>query len=583
MDLLLDINVAVDICTKRQPFYDESNLAVAKCVLEGGRIWLYVGSVQTLEYVTRAELKVIKQKSGEQVSARQLEKNARDVLKELAIDKHWLASLAGEGSVFDSVDPEDEQLIRALDRFSTGAIKLLTRDEPLCDRYPELTITPQQYLQTPIQHKAIDFIDLKTQQNLIRPALEKSIHRVLHHGQYIMGPEVKQLEERLAEYVGVKHCISASSGTDTLMIAMMALGIQPGDEVITTPFTFIATGEMIALLGAIPVFVDIDPRTFNIDPAKIEAAITKKTKAIMPVSLYGQCADMDAINAIADKHGLPVIEDAAQSFGATYKGKRSCALSTIGSTSFFPSKPLGGYGDGGALFTDDDALAKAMREIRVHGQDRRYHHPRVGINGRLDTMQAAILLAKLDRFIDWEVPQREVIGARYSALINSSLASRHCESRSDVEIQSLSSLRGSEADMAIQSPHLCEERSDASINSPRHCEEQNDVAIHRLIQTPYLEPYNTSVYAQYTVQVDNRDALAKKLNEAGIPTAVHYPIPLHLQLVFANCGFAQGDFPLSETAAKRVMSLPMGPDLTFSQQHNVVTLLHAATVGDVSA
>ena len=262
----------------------------------------------------------------------------------------------------------------------------------------------------------IPFIDLKAQYKALQSDIRARIDRVLEHGQYVMGPEVAELEERLAAYVGVRHCISASSGTDTLLISMMALGIGRGDEVITTPFTFIATGEMIALLGAIPVFVDIEPRTCNLDPDKIEGAIGPRTRAIMPVSLYGQCADMDAINAIADRHMLPVIEDAAQSFGARYKGRRSCGLSTIGSTSFFPSKPLGAYGDGGALFTDNDDLAKAMREIRVHGQDRRYHHPRIGINGRLDTLQAAVLLAKLDRF-DWEVARREEVGRRYSERI----------------------------------------------------------------------------------------------------------------------------------------------------------------------
>ncbi len=510
MDLLLDINVAVDICTKRQPFYDDSNFAVAKCILDGGRIWIYVGSVQTLEYVTRTELKLIYQKAGKQVSARQLEKNTRDVLKELASDKHWLASLAHEGMVFDSVDPEDEQLIRSLSRFTTGAIKLLTRDELLCERYPDLTITPQQYLQTLSQHKPIDFIDLKTQQDHIRPALEKNIHRVLHHGQYIMGPEIKQLEERLADYVGVKHCITVCDGTKALLIAMMALGIKAGDEVITTPFTFIATGEMIALLGAIPVFVDIDPRTYNIDPNKIEAAITSKTKAIMPVSLYGQCADMDKINTIAEKHGLPMIEDAAQSFGATYKGKKSCGLSTIGSTSFFPSKPLGCYGDGGALFTNDDAFAKTMREIRLHGQDRRYHHPIIGINGRMDTLQAAIVLAKLDIFDD-EVKARAEIGTRYTELINSALSTHH--------------------------------------SAP-------------VLITPHIEPHNTSVYAQYTVLVGNREAVQKKLIAAGIPSAVHYPIPLNLQPAFAQLNKPAGSFPVAEDAANRVISLPMSPYLS---------------------
>ncbi len=372
-------------------------------------------------------------------------------------------------------------------------------------------------------NETIPFIDLKSQYEALEENIKSRINTVLEHGQYIMGPEVAELEAKLADYVGVKHCISASSGTDTLMIAMMALGIGAGDEVITTPFTFIATGEMIALLGAIPVFVDIDPRTYNIDPAKIEAAITPKTKAIMPVSLYGQCADFDAINAIAAKHGLPVIEDAAQSFGATYKGRKSCNLSTIGSTSFFPSKPLGAYGDGGALFTNDDALAKAMREIRVHGQEKRYYHSRIGMNGRLDTIQAAVLLAKLERF-DWEVEQRSKLGARYTELI--------------------------------------QQRNLKNTTAP--------------IITPYTEPHNTSVYAQYTVRVKNREQIQQKLKEAGIPTAVHYPVPLHLQPAFANLGQGEGRFPISESIANEVMSLPMGPDLDTNTQNKIVDCLFQA-------
>src|SRR3954470_8051467 len=269
----------------------------------------------------------------------------------------------------------------------------------------------------------MQFIDLKTQYRRIQSSVNSRIHAVLEHGQYILGSENQELERRLAEYVGVKHCIGASSGTDTLLIALMAYGIGRGDEVITSPFTFIATGEMIALAGAKPVFVDIDARTYNLDPRLLEAAITPRTKAIMPVSLYGQVGDMDGINAVARKHRIPVIEDAAQSFGAKYRGKRSCALSEIGSTSFFPSKPLGAYGDGGALFTNDDELAKLMREIRTHGQDRRYHHPRLGINGRLDTLQAAILLAKLEVFDD-EVAARGRIGARYSELISEAFANQ---------------------------------------------------------------------------------------------------------------------------------------------------------------
>jgi len=331
-----------------------------------------------------------------------------------------------------------------------------------------------------------------------------------------MGPEVAELEERLAAFVGTRHCIGMGSGTDALMIAMMALGIGRDDEVITSPFTFIATAEMIALLGAKPVFVDIDPRTYNLDPAAITGAITPRTRAIMPVSLYGQCADMDAINAIATAHALPVIEDAAQSFGATYKGRRSCALSIIGATSFFPSKPLGCYGDGGACFTDDDELAKRMREIRVHGQDRRYHHPVLGVNGRLDTLQAAILLAKLDTYED-EIAARIRIGAAYGAKLEAELR--------------------------------------------------------EAVVVPHIEPDNTSVYAQYSIQVDARDRVAERLNAHGVPTAVHYPVPLHLQPVFADRGEGVGTYPVSERIASRILSLPMHPFLDDLQQSEIVRQL----------
>jgi len=347
----------------------------------------------------------------------------------------------------------------------------------------------------------IEFVDLKTQQRRILPELERRMKTVLQHGRYIMGPEIQELEEKLAAFAGVKNCIAVASGTDALLIALMALGVSAGDEVVTTPFSFIATGETIALLGAKPVFVDIDGRTYNLDPSTLEAAITPKTRAILPVSLYGQCPDMDAINAIAAKYSIPVIEDAAQSFGATYKGRKSCALSSIGCTSFFPSKPLGCYGDGGACFTDNNDLATRMRQIRVHGQDRHYHHEVLGINGRMDTLQAAVLLAKLGVFSD-EVEARARIAARYGELL-----------RDDVE-------------------------------------------------TPYIEPHNTSVYAQYTVQVDDRDAIQKKIQEKGIPTAVHYPIPLHLQPVFDGLTLPEGSFPVAESAAKRVLSLPMHPYLT---------------------
>jgi len=361
----------------------------------------------------------------------------------------------------------------------------------------------------------VEFVDLKAQYRLLQAGIDARMRAVLEHGQYILGPEVGELEERLAARTGSAHCISCSSGTDALLIAMMALGVGPGDEVVTTPFTFVATVETIVLLRATPVFVDIDPRTYNLDPARLGGAITSRTRAIMPVSLYGQCAEMDAINAIAAEHGIAVIEDAAQSFGATYKERQSSNLSTIGCTSFFPSKPLGCYGDGGACFTNDAALATRMRQIRVHGQDRRYHHPLVGINGRLDSLQAAVLLAKLEAF-DSEVRLRAEIGAAYSECLR------------------------------------------------------------EVVKTPYLEPHNTSVFAQYTIEVEDRQGFQGRLQAAGVPTAVHYPVPLHLQPAFARPGLGRGSFPLAEAAADRVISLPIHPYLSQTDQETVVAAVRAA-------
>ena len=353
----------------------------------------------------------------------------------------------------------------------------------------------------------MQFIDLARQRERIGPEVRRRMDAVLEHGQFILGPEVAELESRLAAYTGAAHCVGVSDGTTALLIALMALDVGQGDEVITTPFSFIATTEVIALLGAKPVFVDIDPRTYTLDAAKLAAAITPRTRAIMPVSLYGQCADMDAVNAIAGT--IPVIEDAAQSFGAAYRGRMSCALSTIGCTSFFPSKPLGCYGDGGACFTNDPKLATRMRQIRAHGQEARYVHTRIGLNGRLDTLQAAVLLAKLDVFVD-EVNARARIGAAYSEAL---------------------------------APYA---------------------------RTPFVEAHNTSVFAQYTLEVAERASFTKALAEAGIPTAVHYPSPLHLQPAFAYLGLGAGAFPVAERASGRVVSLPMHPYLTEEEIARVV-------------
>jgi UDP-2-acetamido-2-deoxy-ribo-hexuluronate aminotransferase len=361
----------------------------------------------------------------------------------------------------------------------------------------------------------IEFIDLKTQYAALRDSIAVRMQRVLDHGQYIMGPEVKELEGRLAAFTGAKHCITVASGTEAILIALMALDLKPGDEVVTTPFTFAATAEMIVLLGGKPMYADIEPDTCNIDAALIEAAVTKRTRAIMPVSLYGQVADMDAINAIAARHGLAVIEDAAQSFGANYKGRKSCNLSTLGCTSFFPSKPLGCYGDGGAVFTSDDALAQACREIRVHGQSARYTHTRVGVGGRMDTLQCAVVLAKLERF-EWELQRRQEIGARYGALLDAAGIAR-VTTRADRD----------------------------------------------------------SVHAQYTVFVDDRARVQTALSERGIPTAVHYPKALHHQPAYA-AGHDPASFPHSVRAAARVLSLPMSADLTDAQQDAVVAALREA-------
>ena len=357
----------------------------------------------------------------------------------------------------------------------------------------------------------IEFIDLKAQQSRIKVEIDAGIQRVLTHGQYILGPEVAELEEKLAAYVGAKYCITCANGTDALQIAQMAFGIGPGDEVITPGFTYIATAETVAVLGATPVYVDVNPKTYNLDVEKLEAAITPRTKAIIPVSLYGQCADFDAINAIAAKYNIPVIEDAAQSFGATYKGRKSCNLSTVACTSFFPSKPLGCYGDGGAIFTNDEELAKVIRQIARHGQDRRYHHIRVGVNSRLDTLQAAILLPKL-AILDDEMQARQRVADTYTKLFNEE----------------------------------------------------------GILTTPFIEMHNQSAWAQYTIQVDNRSEVQEKLKSQGIPTAVHYPIPLNKQPAVADTNVW---LPVGDAIAERVMSLPMHPYLSLDAQEKIVTAL----------
>jgi UDP-2-acetamido-2-deoxy-ribo-hexuluronate aminotransferase len=365
-------------------------------------------------------------------------------------------------------------------------------------------------------------VDLQAQYARLREDIGRRIQRVLDHGQYIHGPEVAELEARLAAFAGVRHCVAVSSGTDALLLALLALGIGPGDEVITTPFTFVATSEAIRLAGARPVYADIDARTYALDPARVEALVTPRTRAILAVDLFGQCADYAALNAIAARHGLPIIEDAAQSFGAVAHGRRAGSLATIGTTSFYPAKPLGCYGDGGACFTDDAALAAALRELRVHGQDGTYRYARVGINGRLDTLQAAILLAKLEVFPD-EIERRGAVARRH------------------------------------------------------------DERLAGLVRTPFVAPGHTSVYAQYTIEVDARDAVREALTAAGVATAVHYPTPLHRAAPYRD---DTAVVPCAERAATRVLSLPMHPYLEAAEQDRIAAALAralAAAAAPVSA
>lgn len=359
----------------------------------------------------------------------------------------------------------------------------------------------------------MNFIDLQAQYKKYKDEIDTQIHQVLDTSGYILGPKVAELEKNLAEFTGVKHAIACSSGTDALLLALMAYDIKAGDEVITSPFTFIATAEMIAFVGAKPVYVDIDEKTYNIDPAKIEAAITPKTKAIMPVSIFGQTPDMDAINAIGKKHNIPVIEDGAQSFGALYKGKRSCGMSEIGCTSFFPAKPLGCYGDGGAVFTDSDELNEKMRILLNHGQTERYVHSHVGINGRLDAMQAGVLNVKL-KYYKEEMEVRQAVAKRYAEGLKN-------------------------------------------------------------VIVPHVDKDNVSVWAQYCIRVKDRDAMIKKCGDAGVPTAVYYPIPLHLQNVFKNLGHKVGDFPVTEAVSKDIMALPMSAFLKEEDQKFVIETVNS--------
>ncbi|WP_314991507.1 DegT/DnrJ/EryC1/StrS family aminotransferase [uncultured Campylobacter sp.] len=360
----------------------------------------------------------------------------------------------------------------------------------------------------------INFIDLQGQYRKYKNEIDEQIAQTLDSSAYIGGQKVALLEENLARFSGAKHAIACSNGSSAIFVSLLALGIGHGDEVITSPFTFFATAEMIALTGAKPVFVDIDEKTYNIDPNLIQAAITPKTKAIMPVSLFGQIADMKRINQIAAKHGLTVIEDAAQSFGAKQEGARSCSLSRLATTSFFPAKPLGCYGDGGAIFTSDDELAQKIKILLNHGSKERYFHSAIGINGRLDAIQAGVLNVKL-KYFEGEITRRQEIAARYGQNLKN-------------------------------------------------------------VVTPFVERGNTSVWAQYCIRVKDRARMLEICAQKGVPTGVYYPLPLHLQEVFKDLGYKKGDFAVSERVSEDIMALPMSAFLSEQEQDYVIEVINNA-------
>ena len=475
---------------------------------KGVGVWCYAGEYSDL--LSRSEVLIEGVVSSERLS----EPSARQKLEQALSGIQWLSALGSDLEGKDDSDPTAVALARAATRLGSEA-RVVTADQSRLERgTPFTSIHDIKSIQTNSQ---VAFIDLGAQQNRIRADLEAGIHRVLHHGRYVMGEEISELESELEKMSGAAHCVCVSSGTDALLAALMAIEIKAGDEVITSPFTFFATAEAIVLLGGVPVYVDIDPETFNLDPGGIEAAVSSRTRAIIPVSLYGQCAEMQDINTIAQRYSLSVIEDAAQSFGASFHGRRSCALSDLACTSFFPAKPLGAYGDGGACFTQDASMADRLRQIRDHGQEGRYHHTTLGINGRLDTIQAVVLIAKLKIF-SGEIVARQKVADRYADLL------------ADLEDSGCLTL-------------------------------------------PVVRPHNTSAWALYTIRVANRDGIQRRLSEQGIPTAVHYPAPLYDQPALKQSG---QNCPESDRAAKEVLSLPMHPYLDETAQVRVAQALHEA-------
>lgn len=435
----------------------------------------------------------------------------------ILLDKkvQWLSSLAAHWNNIPADCPNKTQAQMSLDAATLPGTTIIWTDKPdFTSVHPDIEWGDHEFVYSMLAQYEDEpsFVDLESQQLTLRPTLEKHIFNVLKHGQYIAGAEVRTLESKLADYVGAKYCLSVASATDALLIALMAIDIKAGDEVITSPFNSTAVVELVTLLGAKPVFVDVEATTYTLNPLLLSSAITQKTKAIIATNLLGQCADFNVINKIANQYNLPVIEDAAQSFGATYHNLKSCTLSAIGCTSFYPTQPLGAYGEGGACFTNDNELIDMMRQLRGNGQNKRNHHPFISINSRLDTLQASLLLAKLKIFPE-ELEKRVQIAENYNRLLGEK------------------------------------------------------------IKKPMIAFHNTSVYAQYTIEVNNRNEVQKKLQQRGIPTAVYYPQPIHLQPAFASLNYGEGSFPVAETVAQHVLSLPIHPYLTKGTQTRIVNAL----------
>ena len=497
MKVLLDVNIVIDMCAERLPFCNKATQVFTWLMNKNLQPYLYTGSVQTLIYSLATQIHELERPFSKSLEI------AKNELNTFSKSVYWWSSLSEDSQVFLDEDPEDAQLIKAVNRMGVDSL-LLTRDKQLLKRFDK-AISPDEFIQKYIELEKewkdpIPFCDLKKQLDEYRPEMESAINQVVESTSFINGPTVKTLAEDLSSFAGVKYSIPCASGTDALLLALMALDVKPGDEIIVPAFTFIASGSMVSFYKAVPVFADVDPVTFNINPEEIKEKITSKTVGIIPVSLYGQCAQMDEINTIAKENNIWVIEDAAQSFGAEYKGRKSCNLSKIATTSFLPAKPLGCYGDGGAVFTNDDSLANKVRLYANHGQAKRYYHSEIGINGRMDSLQAAVVSTKLKHFSS-EIDARNRVALMYT-------------------------------------------------------ERLKDIVI-----TPEVLSTNRSTWAQYTIRSEKRDLIREKLSEKDIPTAIHYPMPLPKQEAFSS--LEQNDcFPISDRLSEQVMSLPMHPFIT---------------------